>query len=59
MSDLSCTLLFIGGGPGGYLCGIRAGQLGIDTIVVEQTSPGGTCLNVGFIPSNALIHSAD
>ena len=59
MSDLSCTLLIIGGGPGGYICGIRAGQLGIDTIVVEQTSPGGTCLNVGCIPSKALIHAAD
>ncbi|MEP3295873.1 MAG: dihydrolipoyl dehydrogenase [Pseudoruegeria sp.] len=59
MSDISCKLLIIGGGPGGYICGIRAGQLGIDTIVVEQTSPGGTCLNVGCIPSKALIHAAD
>ena len=59
MTDLSCKLLIIGGGPGGYVCGIRAGQLGIDTIVVEQVSPGGTCLNVGCIPSKALIHAAD
>jgi len=59
MSDISCTLLIIGGGPGGYICGIRAGQLGIDTIVVEQDSPGGTCLNIGCIPSKALIHAAD
>lgn len=59
MTDLSCKLLIIGGGPGGYVCGIRAGQLGVDTIVVEEASPGGTCLNVGCIPSKALIHAAD
>ncbi len=59
MTNLSCKLLIIGGGPGGYVCGIRAGQLGVDTIVVEEASPGGTCLNVGCIPSKALIHAAD
>jgi dihydrolipoamide dehydrogenase len=59
MTDLTCKLLIIGGGPGGYVCGIRAGQLGIDTIVVEADKPGGTCLNVGCIPSKALIHAAD
>jgi len=59
MTDLTCKLLIIGGGPGGYVCGIRAGQLGIDTIVVEQDQPGGTCLTVGCIPSKALIHAAD
>jgi len=59
MSDLNCQLLVIGAGPGGYVCGIRAGQLGVDTIVVEAEKPGGTCLNVGCIPSKALIHAAD
>lgn len=59
MDDLNCKLLIIGAGPGGYICGIRAGQLGIDTIVVEAEKPGGTCLNVGCIPSKALIHAAD
>lgn len=59
MSDLTCKLLIIGAGPGGYICGIRAGQLGIDTIVVDDQKPGGTCLNVGCIPSKALIHAAD
>ncbi len=59
MTDLTCKLLIIGGGPGGYVCGIRAGQLDIDTIVVEQAKAGGTCLNVGCIPSKALIHAAD
>lgn len=59
MTDLSCKLLVIGAGPGGYVCAIRAGQLGIDTIVVEAEKAGGTCLNVGCIPSKALIHAAD
>lgn len=59
MRDMSCKLLVIGAGPGGYVCAIRAGQLGIDTVVVEATKPGGTCLNIGCIPSKALIHAAD
>src|SRR5437868_2734155 len=59
MKDISCKLLVIGAGPGGYVCAIRAGQLGIDTVVVEAVKPGGTCLNVGCIPSKALIHAAD
>src|SRR5215469_4637678 len=59
MDELSCKLLVIGAGPGGYTCAIRAGQLGIDTIVVDPQKPGGTCLNVGCIPSKALIHAAE
>lgn len=59
MKSDACQLLIIGAGPGGYVCGIRAGQLGLDTIVVEGDKPGGTCLNVGCIPSKALIHAAD
>jgi dihydrolipoamide dehydrogenase len=59
MRDISCKLLVIGAGPGGYVCAIRAGQLGIDTVVVEAKKLGGTCLNVGCIPSKALIHAAD
>jgi dihydrolipoamide dehydrogenase len=59
MRDISCRLLVIGAGPGGYVCAIRAGQLGIDTVVVEAKKLGGTCLNVGCIPSKALIHAAD
>lgn len=59
MTELGCKLLVIGAGPGGYVCAIRAGQLGIDTIVVEGLRVGGTCLNVGCIPSKALIHVAD
>ena len=59
MDEISCKLLVIGAGPGGYTCAIRAGQLGIDTMIVEARKPGGTCLNVGCIPSKALIHAAD
>jgi dihydrolipoamide dehydrogenase len=59
MRDISCRLLVIGAGPGGYVCAIRAGQLGVDTVVVEVNKPGGTCLNIGCIPSKALIHAAD
>ena len=53
------TLLVIGGGPGGYVAAIRAGQLGIPTILVEGAQLGGTCLNIGCIPSKALIHAAE
>lgn len=59
MTEATTKLLIIGGGPGGYVCGIRAGQLGIDTIVVDAEALGGTCLNVGCIPSKAIIHAAD
>ncbi|WP_114944071.1 dihydrolipoyl dehydrogenase [Microvirga calopogonii] len=59
MKDISCKLLVIGAGPGGYVCAIRAGQLGIDTVIVDSGKPGGTCLNVGCIPSKALIHAAE
>ena len=59
MKEISCKLLVIGAGPGGYTCAIRAGQLGIDTVIVEAKKAGGTCLNVGCIPSKALIHAAD
>ncbi len=59
MRDISCKLLVIGAGPGGYVCAIRAGQLGVDTVVVEASKLGGTCLNIGCIPSKALIHAAD
>ncbi|MEL6571642.1 MAG: dihydrolipoyl dehydrogenase [Pseudomonadota bacterium] len=59
MTKMSCKLLVIGAGPGGYVCAIRAGQLGVDTIIVEKDKPGGTCLNVGCIPSKAIIHAGD
>ena len=52
-------VLVVGGGPGGYVAAIRAGQLGLDTILVEEGRLGGTCLVRGCIPSKALIHAAD
>ena len=58
MNELRCKVLVIGGGPGGYVAAIRLGQLGLDTILVEADRLGGTCLNVGCIPSKALIHAA-
>ncbi|MBS0406489.1 MAG: dihydrolipoyl dehydrogenase [Proteobacteria bacterium] len=58
MKELSTKLLVIGGGPGGYVAAIRAGQLGIPTVLAEGAQPGGTCLNIGCIPSKALIHAA-
>ncbi|MGS1024566.1 dihydrolipoyl dehydrogenase [Burkholderia glumae] len=56
---ITTTLLVIGAGPGGYVAAIRAAQLGVPTVVVERAQPGGTCLNIGCIPSKALIHAAD
>jgi dihydrolipoamide dehydrogenase len=58
MSAETTTLLIVGGGPGGYVAAIRAAQLGVDTVLVEGAQPGGTCLNIGCIPSKALIHAA-
>ena len=59
METRSTTLLVIGGGPGGYVAAIRAAQLGIATTLVESDKLGGTCLNIGCIPSKALIHAAE
>lgn len=59
MKEINCKLLVIGAGPGGYVCAIKAGQLGVDTVIVEAGKPGGTCLNIGCIPSKALIHVAE
>ncbi|NUB45644.1 dihydrolipoyl dehydrogenase [Fertoebacter nigrum] len=59
MDQITCRILVIGGGPGGYVCAIRAGQLGLDTVLVEEAALGGTCLTVGCIPSKALIHVAE
>jgi dihydrolipoamide dehydrogenase len=53
-------LIVIGTGPGGYVCAIRAAQLGLKTAVVEKNATfGGTCLNVGCIPSKALLHASE
>jgi len=53
-------VVIIGGGPGGYNCAIRAGQLGLKTAIIEKRGKlGGTCLNVGCIPSKALLHASE
>jgi len=59
VTDRNVKLLVIGAGPGGYVCAIKAAKSGIDTLVVEEFKAGGTCLNVGCIPSKAIIHAAD
>jgi dihydrolipoamide dehydrogenase len=57
---MSYDLVVIGTGPGGYVCAIRAAQLGLKTAVVEKRkSHGGTCLNIGCIPSKALLHASE
>ena len=57
---MSYDLIVIGTGPGGYVCAIRAAQLGMKVAVVEKRKThGGTCLNVGCIPSKALLHASE
>jgi dihydrolipoamide dehydrogenase len=51
-------VLVLGGGPAGYVCAIRAAQLGLTTAVVEREKLGGVCVNIGCIPTKALLHSA-
>ncbi len=58
-ADLQCDLLVLGGGPGGYSAAFRAADLGLNTLIVERYATlGGVCLNVGCIPSKALLHVA-
>ena len=60
MSDNNFDVVIIGSGPGGYVCAIRMAQLGFKTAIVEKYSTlGGTCLNVGCIPSKALLDSSE
>ncbi len=60
MPSKSYDLIVIGSGPGGYVCAIRAAQLGMKVACVEKRETlGGTCLNVGCIPSKALLHSSE
>ena len=57
--DIECKLVVLGSGPGGYSAAFRAADLGVDTVLVERyDSLGGVCLNVGCIPSKALLHAA-
>ena len=60
MSEKKFDVIVIGSGPGGYVCAIRCAQLGLSTAIVEKDPHlGGTCLNVGCIPSKALLHSTE
>ncbi len=59
MADYDYDLVVIGSGPGGYVAAIRANQLGMKAAVIEKDRPGGVCLNIGCIPSKALIHQAE
>jgi dihydrolipoamide dehydrogenase len=60
MADTNFDLIVIGSGPGGYVAAIRAAQLGLKTACVESRETlGGTCLNVGCIPSKALLHASE
>ena len=54
----SFDVIVLGGGPAGYVCAIRAAQLGLATAVIEQEKLGGVCVNIGCIPTKALLHSA-
>src|SRR6185503_9181268 len=56
--EIKTHVLVLGGGPGGYVAAIRAGQLGLETTLVEIDKLGGTCLIRGCIPSKAYIHVA-
>ena len=57
---MTYDLVVIGSGPGGYVCAIRAAQLGMKVAVVEKMKTlGGTCLNIGCIPSKALLHASE
>ena len=58
--DLTCKVLILGSGPGGYTAAFRAADLGLDVLMVERYPElGGVCLNVGCIPSKALLHAAE
>ncbi|KRC36617.1 MULTISPECIES: dihydrolipoyl dehydrogenase [unclassified Lysobacter] len=58
-ADVECHMLVLGSGPGGYTAAFRAADLGLDTVLVERYATlGGVCLNVGCIPSKALLHAA-
>jgi dihydrolipoamide dehydrogenase len=59
MAGFDYDVLIMGSGPGGYVAGIRAGQLGLKAAVIERDKVGGVCLNIGCIPSKTLIHQAE
>ena len=59
MSSDTYDVAIVGGGPGGYVAAIRAAQLGLNPVVIEKERVGGVCLNVGCIPTKALLKNAE
>lgn len=59
MSETTCDVAVLGGGPAGYVAAIRAAQLGADVVLVEKNALGGVCMNIGCIPTKALIKTAE
>lgn len=59
MANIQCDVVVIGSGPGGYVAAIRASQLGLKAVCVERADIGGVCLNIGCIPTKALLKSAE
>ncbi len=59
MANIKKKVIVVGGGPGGYVAAIRAAQLGADVTVIEKQFLGGTCLNIGCIPTKCMLHSAE
>ena len=59
MSETVHDVVILGGGSGGYACALRASQLGLDVVLIEQGKLGGTCLHQGCIPTKALLHAAE
>lgn len=58
-TEIHCDVAIIGSGPGGYVAAIRCAQYGLTTVIIDRGPWGGTCLNVGCIPSKAIIHAAE
>lgn len=58
-AEIQCDIAIVGGGPGGYVAAIRAGQMGAKTVLIEGGALGGTCLNVGCIPTKCLLGSVE
>ena len=59
MAEQDADLVILGGGSGGYACALRAAELGMSVVLVEQDKIGGTCLHRGCIPTKALLHAAE
>ena len=59
MNEYDFNVAVIGAGPGGYIAALRAAQNGLSVVCIEKEALGGTCLNVGCIPSKSLLHSSE